>query len=87
MEIGRIEDLTRELGKSQGYLGLPIKDVVLSCNVGGEKTRAMQSAWLPTSKEIDAIKNGAPIILTLHGTQHPPVMIEVGAIPTDKVDN
>ena len=83
MQIGRIEGFTRELGKSQGYLGLPVKDVVLNCNVAGEKTNAMQTAWLPTPKEIDAINNGAPIILTLHGMQHPPVMIEVGVIPDE----
>lgn len=48
MHIGRIEGATRVLGKSQGYLGLPIRDEVVNCTVGGEGTPAMVTAWLPT---------------------------------------
>jgi hypothetical protein len=33
MHIGRIEGTTRVVGKSQGYLGLPIRDVVINCSV------------------------------------------------------
>ncbi|MBA9070250.1 hypothetical protein FHR71_004016 [Methylobacterium sp. RAS18] len=49
MQIGRIEGCTRVLGKSQGYLGLPIRDEVITCTVGGPKTPAMTTAWLPTA--------------------------------------
>jgi hypothetical protein len=58
MQIGRIQGATRTLGPRQGYLGLPLRDVVINCSVGG-----------------------APIILRVLGTQHPPVMIEVGEVP------
>jgi hypothetical protein len=81
MQIGRIEGATRVLGKSQGYLGLPLRDVVINCSVGGEQTPAMETAWLPTTEEIAAITAGAPIILRVIGTTHPPVMLEVGSAP------
>jgi hypothetical protein len=81
MQIGIIEGATRVLGKSQGYLGLPLRDVVINCTVGGPGTPAMETAWLPTPDEIAAIVQGAPIILRVLGTQHPPVMIEVGKVP------
>lgn len=81
MQIGRIEGATRVLGKSQGYLGLPLRDVEINCSVGGERTPAMETAWLPTPKEIAAIVAGAPIVLRVIGTTHPPVMLEVGSPP------
>lgn len=81
MQIGRISGATRVLGQSQGYLGLPLRDVLISCSVGGEQTPAMETAWLPTPAEIAAIRSGAPIILRVLGTAHPPVMLEVGEVP------
>lgn len=81
MQIGRIEGCTRVLGKSQGYLGLPLKDVLISSTVDGPGTPAMETAWLPTPDEIARIVCGAPIILRVLGTQHPPVMLEVGEPP------
>ncbi|MFC5423013.1 hypothetical protein ACFPOB_26035 [Bosea eneae] len=81
MMIGRIEGATRVLGQSQGYLGLPLRDVVINSAVGGPETSAMETAWLPTPDEIARIVCGAPIILRLLGTQHPPVMVEVGEVP------
>lgn len=81
MHIGRIEGATRVIGKSQGYLGLPLKDVTINCTVGGEDTPAMETAWLPTPKEIAAIVAGAPVILRVLGQAHPPVMVYVGNAP------
>lgn len=81
MQIGMIEGHTRILGKSQGYLGLPLRDVVINCTVGGPDTPAMETAWFPTPDEIAAIVQGAPVILRVLGTQHPPVMIETGKVP------
>ena len=83
MQIGRILNANRVLGKSQGYLGLPVRDVELNCTVGGPGTPAMQTAWLPTPDEIEAIQKGAPIILTVLGTKHPPVILSVGREPDD----
>lgn len=81
MQIGMIEGHTRILGKSQGYLGLPLRDVLVNSTVTGEWTPAMETAWFPTPKEIEAIMAGAPIILCVIGTGHPPVMMSVGDIP------
>lgn len=80
MQIGRIDGATRVLGQSQGYLGLPVRDEVIECDVGGF-TPAMVTAWLPTAEEIAAIVTGAPIYLRLLGTAHPPVMLMVGEPP------
>jgi len=81
MQIGMIQGHTRILGKSQGYLGLPLRDVTINSTVTGEGTPAMETAWLPTPDEIAAINAGAPIILSVVGTAHPPVMIGVGEVP------
>lgn len=81
MQIGRIQGWTRELGKGQGYIGLPLRDVVITCSVGGPDTPAMETAWLPTPDEIVAIIAGAPIILRVIATAHPPVMLMVGDPP------
>ena len=83
MQIGRIRNATRVLGKAQGYFGLPLRDINLNCKVNGPDTPAMQTAWLPTPDEIEAIQSGAPIILTVLGTVHPPVMMSVGREPDD----
>lgn len=81
MQIGVIQGCTRTIGKSQGYIGLPLRDVVINCTVNGEGTPAMETAWLPTPAEIDRINSGAPVILRVLGTAHPPVAIEVGEVP------
>lgn len=81
MQIGHIQGSTRTLGKSQGYLGLPLRDVVLNCSVGGESTPAMETAWFPTPKELEDMNAGAPVILTVLGRAHPPVMLGTGEVP------
>ncbi|MBX5253380.1 hypothetical protein HJC03_23710 [Rhizobium sp. NLR4b] len=83
MQVGIIQGHTRILGKSQGYLGLPVRDIVVDDVVNGPETPAMQTAWLPTPDEIAAIAAGAPIILQILGVNHPPVMVYVGEIPSD----
>lgn len=81
MQIGMVEGATRILGKSQGYLGLPVRDELLNCSVNGEGTPAMTTAWFPTPDEIAAIVAGAPVHVRILGTAHPPIMVEVGATP------
>jgi len=72
MEIAMIEGATRVLGESQGYRGLPIVDTVFG------DAPAMISEWIPSAEEAAAIANGKSIFLSVLGTQHPPVLIEVG---------
>jgi hypothetical protein len=75
MIINAIEGATRRIGKSQGYLGLPLRDEV------GPWGLQMVSSWQPTPAEVAAIVAGAPIYLTVLGQGHPPVMLDVGAVP------
>lgn len=81
MMIGRIEGATRTIGKSQGYAGLPLRDVVVNCAVGGEGKPAMVLAWTPTPDELARLVAGASVQLWILGTAHPPVMVEVGEAP------
>lgn len=81
MQIGRILNATRVLGKSQGYLGLPIRDEIINEKVNGEKTPSMVTAWIPTPKELEALNKGAPVHVRIIGISHPPIMVEVGEIP------
>jgi hypothetical protein len=81
MLIKAIEGATRVLGKSQGYLGLPVRDDLIDCPVNGPNTPRMMTAWEPTPAELRKIVNGAPIYLSIHGTMPPPVMLLVGEEP------
>lgn len=47
--------------------------------------RAMASAWEPTPEELLRLNAGAPIILTVMGTVHPPVEVRVGYPPKEEV--
>ena len=82
MQIAMIEGATRIIGKSQGYLGLPVRDEAISCTVGGDGTPCMVTAWQPTPDELARLNAGASVHLRLLGTAHPPVMVEVGEAPT-----
>jgi hypothetical protein len=86
MQIGRIEGATRVIGKSQGYLGLPLRDEVLNCAVGGPGTPSMVTAWLPTPDELAALNAGAAVHVRIIGGQHPPIMVTVGAQPGEGED-
>lgn len=81
MIIKMIEGATRIIGKSQGYLGLPLRDELIDCNVGGQGTPSMLTAWEPTPDELALLNAGAPVLLRVLGTGHPPVMLTVGASP------
>jgi len=82
MQILHIAGATRVLGKSQGYLGLPLRDVLMHDTVNGPSTPAMETAWEPTPDELARLNAGAPVILQILGTGHPPVMLLVGDAPT-----
>ncbi len=83
MQIAMIEGATRIIGKSQGYLGLPLRDEAVDCTVGGEATPCMVTAWQPTPDELARLNAGASVHLRILGTAHPPVMVEVGEPPLE----
>jgi hypothetical protein len=73
-----IDGATRVVGKSQGYIGLPIRDITINCTVNGPNTAAMETAWEPTPDELDRLCNGAKIIVRILGSVPPPMMLSVG---------
>ena len=77
MLIKHITGATRVLGKSQGYLGLPVRDDTINDSVTGPGTPVMLTAWEPTPDELAVLNRGGTIVLQVVGTQHPPVMITV----------
>lgn len=82
MLIKMIEGATRIIGKSQGYIGLPLRDEVINCSVDGPGTPSMVTAWEPTPDELALLNAGAPVLLRVLGTGHPPVMLTVGEAPS-----
>lgn len=86
MQIGRIEGATRVLGKSQGYLGLPVRDEAIACAVSGGGTPCMVTAWLPTPEELAALNAGAAVHVRIVGSAHPPIMLGVGPVPDDELE-
>ena len=80
MLIARIPNATRVIGKSQGYLGLPLRDEIRNTTVDGPETPVMVTAWEPTPDELERLKKGALVHLVIVGMVHPPVMVEVGAV-------
>ena len=75
MIIKRIEGSNRVLGKSQGYLGLPVRDDTLE-----DGTPVMVTAWEPTPDELESIAAGGAIYVRILGRQHPPISVEVEKI-------
>lgn len=80
MMIARIPGATRVLGKSQGYLGLPVRDEVITEAVNGPKP-AMTTAWSPTPDELAKLNAGASVHVSIIGTVHPPILVAVGEAP------
>lgn len=86
MIIAMIKGATRVCGKAQGYLGLPVRDMVIIDKATGQETPAMHTAWTPTPDELDRLNKGANIIVSCLGTIPVPMMLtvdtEVPAQPT-----
>lgn len=78
MLIARIEGCTRVCGQSQGYLGLPIRDEQIIDNASGEVVNMMHTAWEPTPDEIEKLRNGAKVIVSIIGMSPQPIMLTVG---------
>lgn len=77
MMIKHIAGATRVIGRTQGYLGLPLRDEPITCAVNGPATPSMVTAWEPTPEELRALLAGGTVYLRLLGSAHPPVMIWV----------
>ena len=76
MEIERIEGHTRLLATEQRqYRPLYIRDQEL------DGVNYMTSQWRPDAEDIAKIVMGAPLLLSIAGTGHPPVLVHLGPIP------
>lgn len=83
MMIARIKGATRVIGKSQGYLGLPLRDEPYPDTVSGFIAHSMVTAWTPTPAELEALNNGANIEVRILAAPdgHPPIIVGVGESP------
>jgi hypothetical protein len=75
--IKRVKGATRVLRGKKGHLGLPVRDTRTEAG-----TPCMQSAWEPTPAELERLRAGAHVILTVLGRVHPTVRVEVGEKPS-----
>lgn len=82
MLIGRIRSKTdgdvRVHGKSQGYMGLPVRHSTMNSTVTGPETPCMETAWLPTLEDIGKMLDGQPVIVRILGKVPPPMFVKVG---------
>lgn len=82
MQIAMIEGCTRVCGKSQGFLGLPLRDDMVNDSVMGP-VNFMTSAWTPDPAELSKLTAGAAIHVRIAGQSPPPMMVAVGEPPED----
>jgi hypothetical protein len=80
MIIAHIEGATRVCGESQGYRGLPLRDVMINCSVNGV-IAAMETAWEPTPDELKRLNAGAKVYVRIIGEVPPPMLVTVGEAP------
>lgn len=80
MLIGSPEGTTRVLGKSQGYLGLPVRDELIEVEGHGQMPSVL-SVWQPTPAELAALNAGASIHVRLMTSSVPPMLVSVGKVP------
>lgn len=73
----RPENTTRVVGRSQGYVGLPVVDLASDDAVTGPGTPVMLTAWEPTPRELRDLSAGGMVVLQVVGRAHPPVHIGV----------
>jgi hypothetical protein len=80
----RIFGFSRLLGKPKDWndeegscSSLAIRDIDTTSGPG------MESAWEPTPEELAKLNRGAPVILGVLGTVHPPVWLRVGEPPNE----
>lgn len=81
MNIERIAGCTRMIGESQGYIGLPLRDEIVTDSATGATVCQMTSRWRPTPEELTALLNGGCVYLSVFGhpvkPSHPPVRLYV----------
>lgn len=68
-------------GKSQGFLGLPVNHVREDNGVN-----VMETAWTPTPAELEALKAGANVTISIWGELPPPMMVFTSEPPDGELN-
>lgn len=80
MLIAYIKGANRVCGKSQGFLGLPIRDTTIKAN-DGTVYNVMNTAWTPTPDELLILNAGGNVVIAQIGTTPLPMAVGVSAPP------
>lgn len=83
MDTIKIKGYSRELGRSQGFVPLCVRDGFTHDAGTGKDYLCMEAAFKPTREELQKLLLGEPIVLRILGTDWPPVDIGVGDNITD----
>lgn len=81
MIIGIPDNHNVVAGRSQGYMGLPmrVQPHLTSLNDGTVfESPCMITQWRPTKEELALLNNGEPVFVRMLGTTPPPMMVGVG---------
>lgn len=68
----------RELGRSQGFVPLVVRDTFTFDSGTQKQYPCMEAAFLPSKDEIIKLIAGEPIVLRILGVDWPPVSLDVG---------
>lgn len=75
-------DRIRVIGRSQGYIGLPVCFTATIDGPSGALTPMLVTAWQPTPDELARLNAGASVLVKLINIgQHPPIAVEVSEGP------
>ena len=78
MIAGAIEGNNCTLRKPGGMTDAECHSLVVRVAHDQDGYTMMQSAWHPTPAELKRLNSGAPVVLSIYGTIHPPVNLLVG---------
>jgi hypothetical protein len=91
MLIRKINNHTAIIGADQGYLSLPLRQTIGDSIIGGKTVRVekTETAWEPTPSELEALNQGASIIVQqlLFGQPFPPIYLYTESPDEDSIDS
>jgi len=77
----RIEGATQVAGRSQGFIGLPIRQEMAELTFEGEaaprQVSQLVTHWEATPRELEAMATGAAVEIKILANLHPPILVGV----------